>query len=404
MNPIKKVIQTPAEMILPANNFGMNSGQALIISFWNPTAQQPQQGIFIREQVVAVCKMRKNVIFLEVNILRSGNLFLKRTVEESAFYGNTRITLNLYSRLWKFWYVNPWSVTRIIYRLIKKRQEKIDPAIIHGNVIFPCGVVSYLLAKRLGAKLLISEHWSKTGKLLKHPLYKRIAMKAYLNSYAVLCVSGFLLQKISESTGHGNLIIIPNIIDSEIYTYKPKPPSDNGTLKLLSVAGWKLPKRLDLIFEAVCSYAAESSGNIQLTIVGKGPQADILKDHKTPENLKIIWTGYLDRSAIAALMQDTHIFLHASDIETFSIVTAEALTTGTPVLVSNTGALPELINDQNGILVENNHESWLHGIRDIVRRKYDYQAIAFQNQNKYSPEQIGRMIISIYERMNSGLS
>ena len=121
----------------------------------------------------------------------------------------------------------------------------------------------------------------------------------------------------------------------------------------------ELPKRLDLIFEAVCSYSAESSGNIELTIVGKGPQADILKDHKTPDNLKVRWTGYLERTAIAALMQETHIFLHASDIETFSIVTAEALSTGTPVLASNTGALPELINEQNGLLVENNHESWL---------------------------------------------
>ena len=88
---------------------------------------------------------------------------------------------------------------------------------------FPVELSAIFLQNDLSAKLLISEHWSKTGKLLKHPLYKRIAMKAYLNSYAVVCVSEFLLQRISESTGHGNLIIIPNIIDSEIYTYKPKP-------------------------------------------------------------------------------------------------------------------------------------------------------------------------------------
>lgn len=375
----------------------MNSDQVLIISFWNPTAQNPQQGIFIQEQASAVCKMREDIIFLQVNLLPSRNIFLKRTIEESAYYRNRRIAINLYSCLWKFWYVNPWALYGIIYRFIKKHGGEINPAIIHANVIFPCGVVGYLLARRLGVKLVISEHWSKTGKLLSHPLYKRIALKAYDYSFAVVCVSDFLTERISRSTGHKNLITIPNIIDTAIFSYKPKPVSDKGTISMLCIANWKLPKRLDLIFEALIAFASESTLKIELTVVGKGPQTDMLKKRQTPANLKVLWTGYLDRSAIASLMQSACLFLHASDIETFSIVTAEALSTGTPVLASNTGALPELINEQNGLLAENSPEDWLNGIRAIVTKQYDSETIASQIQNKYSPEQIGRRIISIYD-------
>ena len=382
----------------------MGSNQVLIISFWNPTAQYPHQGIFIQEQAAAVCRLRENVIFLQVNVLPSTNFILKKTIEVSSFFKNKRITLNLYSRLWKFWYVNPWSVSRIIYHMIRERRDEINPAIIHSNVIFPCGVAGYLLAKRLGAKLLISEHWSKTGKLLKHPLYKRIAMKAYLYSFAVVCVSEFLSERISRSTGHTNLVTIPNIIDTEIYSFVPKPISADGTIRFLCVASWRLPKRLDLIFEAACSFAAESSRNIELTVVGNGSQVDLLKTRKTPGNLQVSWAGYLDRTAIAGLLHKADIFLHASDIETFSIVTAEALSTGTPVLCSNTGALPELINDQNGILVENTNDSWLNGMRLIVSKQYDHQAIAFQNQNKYSPSHVGNCIIGLYNRMDTRLS
>jgi glycosyltransferase involved in cell wall biosynthesis len=403
-NHIKQAIKIKPQKILKAIKIRMDSNQVLIISFWNPTEQYPQQGIFIQEQAAAVCRLRENVIFLQLNVLPATNLILKKTIEESAFYKNKRISVNLYSRIWKFWYVNPWALSYIIYQIIKKKGDEIKPAIIHSNVIFPCGVVGYLLAKKLGAKLLISEHWSKTGKLMKHPLYRRIAMKAYLNSFAVVCVSEYLLQGISKSTGHRNLVIIPNIIDTEVYSYKPKPLTDGAAKRFLCVATWRLPKRLDLIFEAVTSYSAESSMNIELTIVGTGPQADILKNREIPVNLKVSWTGYLNRSAIAELLQKTHIFLHASDIETFSIVTAEALSTGTPVLASNTGALPELVDEQNGILVENTNECWLKGIREIVTRHYDYQAIAFHNQNKYSPAQIGNSIISIYDRMTSRMS
>jgi glycosyltransferase involved in cell wall biosynthesis len=375
----------------------MDSKQVLIISFWNPTARNPQQGIFIQEQAEAVCKMRENVIFLQVNVLPSDNLCLKTTIEETVCYKNLRIKLNLSSRLWKFWYVNPWVLSSIIFRLIKRRGNSINPAIIHANVIFPCGVVGYLLARRLGTKLMISEHWSKTGKLLSHPLYKRIAKKAYLSSFAVVCVSDFLAHRISESTGHKNLVIIPNIIDTGVYRYKPKPARDEGRISMMCVATWRLPKRLDLIFGAVCSYASESQENIELTIVGTGPQTDLMKTLKTPVNLKVIWAGYLDKTTIAESLQKAHLFLHASDIETFSIVTAEALSTGTPVLTSNTGALPELVNEQNGLLVENNSESWLNGLREIVKRNFDYEAIALQNKNKYSSENIAARIISLYE-------
>jgi glycosyltransferase involved in cell wall biosynthesis len=380
----------------------MTRDQVLIISFWNPTPEQPQQGIFIQEQAAAVCKMRDNIIFLQVNVLSARTPFLKMTVEESDFYGNKRITVNLYSALWKLWYLNPWAVSGILYRLIKKRKNEISPAIIHANVVFPCGVVGHLLAKRLESRLIISEHWSKTGKILKHHLFGRSALKAYNSSLAVICVSEFLSRRIFKSTGHGNLIVIPNIIDTEIYKYAAKLPSDDNILRMMCVASWRLPKRLDLIFEAVCSFAAESSRSMELTVVGTGSQADRLKTFKTPANLTVIWAGYLERHSIASLLQKTNVFLHASDIETFSLVTAEALSTGTPVIASDTGALPELINPQNGLLTENTPEGWLCALRQIASVKFDYEAIALQNQNKYSPESIGTKILAVYDKINPG--
>lgn len=381
----------------------MANNQVLIISFWNPTPQHPQQGTFIQEQAAAVCNLRDNVVFLQVNVLPVNLFYLKKTIEESVFYKNKRIIINLYSRLWKFLYVNPWWLTRIIYRIIKKREDEINPAIIHSNVIFPCGIVGYLLAMRMGAKLLISEHWSKAENLLKHPLYKRIAMRAYLKSFAIICVSEFLSLKITKATSHTNLVVIPNIINTELFTYRPKPPSNNGKLCLMCVASWRPPKRLDLIIDALCYYAMETTRQIDLRVVGNGTQVETLKNRETPVNLHINWLGYLDKSAIPALLQTTHVFVHASNIETFSIVTAEALSTGTPVLASNVGALPELINEHNGILVENDPESWLEGIREIVTKQFDYEAIAIQQQNKYSPVKTGNSIISIYNQINADL-
>jgi hypothetical protein len=156
----------------------MVKNQVLFISFWNPTEKQPQNGIFIHEQAAAICNIHNNVIFMQVNVLPSLNIFLNKTIYESDYHNNVQITVNLHSRFWKFYYVNPWILARILSRILKKLSTRVNPSIIHANVIHPCGIVGYLLSRKMGSKLIISEHWSRSGKFLSHPFYKYIAIKA----------------------------------------------------------------------------------------------------------------------------------------------------------------------------------------------------------------------------------
>ena len=69
---------------------------------------------------------------------------------------------------------------------------------------------------------------------------------------------------------------------------------------------------------------------------------------------------------------------------------------GTPVLCSNVGALPELVNNSNGVLCDNNLVSWLNGIQLIFNRKFNYQEISENIIEKYSVKAIGENINSIY--------
>jgi glycosyltransferase involved in cell wall biosynthesis len=379
----------------------MADKQVLIISFWNPTDENPHQGNFIQDQAAAICNICYNFVFLQVNVLKSNRVLFKKSVEETDFYKGKRITINIYSVFWKFLYVNPWWLARVVFRVINKRKDEIKPEIIHANVIHPCGIVGYLLSEKMGTKLIISEHWSKAEKFLKHPIYGSIALKAYRKCFAIICVSEFLSQKIAKVTGHSNMQVVPNIINTEIFNYQAKP-TDKGNLNFMCVASWRPPKRLDLIFEALCSFARESSKPIRLRIVGNGAQAEKYKALKPPENLHIEWLGYLDKSAIAGFLHLTDLFVHASDIETFSIVTVEALSTGTPVVASNVGALPELINDKNGVLAENYPDAWLKSIREAISKQYDNKTIS-RDQDKYSSEETGNRIIEIYTQATSNL-
>jgi glycosyltransferase involved in cell wall biosynthesis len=373
--------------------------QVLIISFWNPVEKSPQQGIFIEDQAAAVCSLGENVIFLQVNVLPSKNIFLKKEVKESAFFRKSKITINLYSVFWKFYYVNPWLLAKIVGRILMQNFPGIKPGLIHSNVIFPCGIVADILAGKYGSEMIISEHWSKAEKLLKHPLYGKAALRTYLKNNTVITVSQFLASGIETATGHKNIKVIPNIVDTTLFSHKPKQDFDGSNLICTCVATWKLPKRLDLIVDSLSSVVKDSGCRVILNVVGNGPQTESVKAVGVPENLKIVWHGYLDKGTIAKLLQASHLFLHASEIETFSIVTAEALSTGTPVLVSDKGALPELVREHNGMLAENNVESWKERFCEIINRRFDNELIAKENQTRFSAEHIGRSILDIYNKV-----
>ena len=373
--------------------------QILILSFWNPTKKYPQQGIFIQDQAAAVCSMIENIIFLKINLLTSRSLFLRKDISETSFFKNRQITINFYSALWKFYYHIPWIMAIIIRRILKKHFPEIKPVLIHSNVIFPCGIVAYLLSLKTGSKLIISEHWTKVEQFLKRPLYKSIALKTYKANKAIICVSNYLVEKIKKNVPHDNVMLIPNIVNEDVFKYNPKKTFDGKNLTFICVAMWKPPKRLDLIFDALSHLATESKLNITLNLVGAGIQVDALSLSSIPENLTIIKHGsYLDKQVIASLLQSSDFFLHASDIETFSIVTAEALITGTPALVSNIGALDELVRTGNGLLADNNSESWKKSIMTLIATNYNHETIALENHKRFSPKNVGAAIIEVYKK------
>jgi glycosyltransferase involved in cell wall biosynthesis len=373
--------------------------QVLIISFWNPTETNPQQGIFIQDQAAAVCSLREDIIFLQVNVLHSDNFFLKKEIKESTFFINRKITINLYSLLWKLWFVNPWLLTIILKRILLRHFPEIKPALIHSNVIFPCGIVAYILAQKFSSELIISEHWSKAEKLLRHPLYGKTALKVYLKNNTIITVSKFLAARIESATSHININVIPNIVDTALFSYKPKSVYDGSNLVCTCVATWKPPKRLDLIIDSLALFVRESGRNVILNVVGKGTQTESFRIAEVPENLSIVRHGYLDKQSIATLLQSSHLFLHASEIETFSIVTAEALSTGTPVLVSDRGALPELVHEKNGLLTENTTVSWNQKICEIINKRFDNELIAQENQARFSAETIAGSILEVYNKV-----
>jgi glycosyltransferase involved in cell wall biosynthesis len=73
--------------------------------------------------------------------------------------------------------------------------------------------------------------------------------------------------------------------------------------------------------------------------------------------------------------------------------------TGTPVICSNVGALPELVNDSNGVLCENYLADWIAGIEKALNSVFDLKQISENVKDHYNYQEIGKEIASVYKEL-----
>jgi len=100
-------------------------------------------------------------------------------------------------------------------------------------------------------------------------------------------------------------------------------------------------------------------------------------------------------------MSRCHCFVVFSDTETFSCVTAEALCTGLPVIASRAGALPELVDEKNGILVPAKDKKALRSAMEQVFREFrqfDANQISTNAREKFNYSTVAALFNSHYEK------
>jgi glycosyltransferase involved in cell wall biosynthesis len=262
-------------------------------------------------------------------------------------------------------------------------------------VLFPNGIIGYLISRKYKIPQVHSEHWSRINHFLKSDILKRYGKKAMENSEYILPVSNLLKLKIEESLQNLKYEIIPNIIDSKLFTYNPK--TKNNITRFLAVGNWQKPKNPFYFLNALCIlYNSEKLRNFELTIVGEGKFISKIKSTKYPFTINFI--GKVNPDKTVDYFQKSDFLLHGSDFETFSVVIIESLLTGTPVIASNIGIASEVINETNGFICEEEND-WVRNIELAVKKEYNHKEISEQLKGKFDEEVIGLRIKSIYDRI-----
>ena len=368
----------------------------LFLSNWYPTADSPINGIYVREHARAIASAGNKVIVLAVDITsKVSELTQPVTVIPMDEFGVETHIIHIRSRFWKWIYSIPGFSYRYYRNYFNSALvSKFDPDIIHSNVLYPCAIAGHRLAKELKKKHVITEHWSGVENFMKKNPFRRSGMKAYQQAFAITCVSDFLKEKISKYVPDTRkIMIVPNIIDNTIFTYREKKSTD--AIVFTAIASWNRYKLPHLFTEALERISKVSPKKIILNFIGEGEFLENIKRKKW--SFTVYYQGNLGRPQVATMLHDSDFFLHASQIETFSIVTAEALLTGTPVIASRVGAIPELVNEKNGVITGNTIEEWQNAIANAFSSRFNNKLISEEMGSRFTSHTIGNKFNEVFE-------
>lgn len=138
---------------------------------------------------------------------------------------------------------------------------------------------------------------------------------------------------------------------------------------ILDIAGLIPLKNIQVLIEALNIIVnLNQREDVFLYVAGDGPMRKELESLITKYNLHqhIFLLGY--QSIVGGLLNNCDLFVHPSYDEGFGIVIPEAMLAEKPIIVSNAGALPELIeNEVSGLIVEpHDAEKWAEAILRII--------------------------------------
>ena len=370
----------------------------LHIARWYPSKKNPVAGVFVREHVKATALYNDVVVLYSEGIDRKIHGFYK--IDDNLEDGIR--TLRLRHRKSPIpktsYFIYLWSMFAAFRKLLR---EGWRPDVIHAHV-YSAGVAAVLIGKRYRIPVVITEHFTGFPRRLVRGFEKLKAKFAFERAEMVCPVSENLKRHIEAYGIRARFHVIPNVVDTSLFTPGEKDPTGEDNRKRLLLAALLTPiKGVPYLLEAL-ALLKEKRHDFVLDIVGDGPNRGEYEEMARKLGLQDIvrFQGLKTKQEVAEFMRHSDFFVLPSEWENLPCVLIEAMACGLPIVATKVGGIPEIINEKVGILVPPKDVEALAGAIDYMLDHYrDYSAseVTKYALERFSYEAIGKQFDAIYK-------
>ena len=299
--------------------------------------------------------------------------------------------------------------------IVNKLGNKIDVFHAHDWLVATAGIgLKHVFRK----PLLVTMHSTEIGRRdglhtnTERMIHETEAWLTY-EAWKVICCSDYMVSHVRWAFGlpEDKLVMVPNGVNTHAYK-SSDDTEDCGAFRtkfalpeekiVLYVGRLVYEKGIHILINAVPKVLERA--NAKFIIVGSGYMKEQLLNIVRSMRLehKVLFMGFVDDETLLRLQKCADVSVVPSLFEPFGIVALEAMAAKSPVVVSDTGGLSEIVDhDITGFKAyPNNPDSLAWGIIKIlldepyrkylienayriVKEKYDWEKIAQQTRRIY---------------------
>ncbi len=221
--------------------------------------------------------------------------------------------------------------------------------ILHVHYAIPfaaAALLARMAAPELELKVVTTLHGTDVTMVGNNPSFKPITRMVIERSDAVTAVSNFLRDEAYRQFGvERDIRVVYNFIDPVRHAYPipacvpPRECPDRFTL--MHISNFRPVKRVGDVIRIFARFVEKLDG--RLVMVGDGPEAGLALQMAQELGVadRVTFVGVVDR--VAPLLQAANLLLLPSQTESFGLVALEAMASGVPVVASDVGGLPEVV-------------------------------------------------------------
>lgn len=374
--------------------------KVLFLPKWYPNKNDIQNGIFIKNQAMALSHYTDVAVLF---VVTSGKV-KKEEIEIIKNQNYFEITCYFPKRS------NRVFALFNYYKLFKKAKSKLEqewgrPDVVNLYILGR----NYMMYKKFwsGIPFVVSEQWSGylNGGFEKYIYAKRKnTTNALKKANKIIAVSKPLAEAIKKYSGRNDIQVIPNIV----YPGKITENKITDFVHVLTVADLDdLVKDISGMLYVLKTVSAEVK--IHFTIIGEGKDEKKLKNLSNSlqnDRYQIEFKGRMPHAKLINSYSHANFYFLNSEAETFCVAAAESIASGRPVVSTRCGGPEEFITEKNGIFFTgSDHSSKAEKVKEMIRKinenSFPANTLSDKFGQLYGPDTVAKQYLSVFESANN---